>query len=49
MKKKLICTAIILTMITSLTACGDSTASDVTSDDVSISETAISVPVHRCK
>lgn len=33
MKKKLICTAIILTMITSLTACGSNSASDAASDD----------------
>lgn len=36
MKKKLICTAIILTMITSLTACGSNSASDVASDDGSM-------------
>lgn len=36
MKKKLICTAIILTMITSPTACGSNTASDATSDDDSM-------------
>lgn len=36
MKKKLICTAIILTMITSLTACGSNSASDATSDDGSM-------------
>lgn len=33
MKKKLICTAIILTMVTSLTACGSNPASDIASDD----------------
>lgn len=36
MKKKLICTAIVLTMITSLTACGSNTTSDVISDDDSM-------------
>ncbi len=36
MKKKLIFTAIILTMITSLTACGSNSASDVASDDDSM-------------
>lgn len=36
MKKKLICTAIILTMITSLTACGSNSASDAASDDGSM-------------
>ena len=36
MKKKLICTAIILTMITSLTACGSNSASDAASDDASM-------------
>lgn len=36
MKKKLICTAIILTMITSLTACGSNSASDAVSDDDSM-------------
>lgn len=36
MKKKLICTAIILTMITSLTACGCNSASDAASDDGSM-------------
>lgn len=36
MKKKLICTAIILTMITSLTACGSNSASDAASDDDSM-------------
>lgn len=36
MKKKLICTAIILTMITSLTACGSNSASDTASDDDSM-------------
>ena len=40
MKKKLICTAIILTMITSLTACGSNTASDVVSDDGNMTESA---------
>lgn len=36
MKKKLICTAIILTMITSLTACGSNSASNAASDDDSM-------------
>lgn len=36
MKKKLICTAIILTMITSLTACGSNSASVAASDDDSM-------------
>lgn len=36
MKKKLICTAIILTMITSLTACGSNSASDTVPDDDSM-------------
>lgn len=36
MKKKLICTAIILTMITSLTACGSNSASDAASDNGSM-------------
>lgn len=36
MKKKLICTAIILTMITSLTACGSNSASNAASDDGSM-------------
>ncbi len=36
MKKKLICTAIILTMITFLTACGSNSASDAASDDGSM-------------
>lgn len=36
MKKKLICTAIILTIITSLTACGSNSASDAASDDDSM-------------
>lgn len=40
MKKKLICTAIILTMVTSLTACGSNSASDVISDDGSMTESA---------
>lgn len=35
-EKKLICTAIILTMITSLTACGSNSASDAASDDGSM-------------
>ncbi|MDE5966431.1 MAG: hypothetical protein K2G89_06325 [Lachnospiraceae bacterium] len=38
MKKKLICTAIILTMITSLTACGSNADSNVMSDDGSMTE-----------
>ena len=33
MKKKLICTAIILTMITSLTACDSNSTSDAATDD----------------
>lgn len=40
MKKKLICIAIILTMITSLTACGSNADSNVMSDDGSMTESA---------
>lgn len=40
MKKKLICTAIILTMVTSLTACGSNADSNVMSDDGSMTESA---------
>ncbi|MCM1162009.1 MAG: hypothetical protein NC412_12385 [Roseburia sp.] len=39
MKKKLICTAIILTMVTSLTACGSNADSNIMSDDGSMTET----------
>ncbi|MBD5097164.1 MAG: hypothetical protein HDT40_09265 [Lachnospiraceae bacterium] len=40
MKKKLICTAIILTMITSITACGSNADSNVMSDDGNMTESA---------